>query len=142
MGALDIQSCSKLRVQGIVYQGACHNPGSANVMITLNNELTPAKIIRMYLIRSSAVFIAVRPHIALSEDNAMHDPYRHWAFEVSGRLFQKSLGDVVLVKVGDLKGHFGKTSFENELLGEHIHVLPIAKVGPSPKYNRGDSDSI
>lgn len=125
----DIQSCSKLRIQSIVYQTARHNPGSANVMITLNKQITPAKIVEIYLIRSSTILIAVWPHIALDQDKVQHDPYRHWPLEVSGRLFQDTLGSVVLIELQDLKGHFGKTSFSTDLLGEHIHVLPIAKVG-------------
>lgn len=126
----DIQRCAKLCMNGAVYQSVHHNPHNANVIIALCDQATPAKILGIFLVSAERkeVAIAVQPYVPLSPSHAVHDPYRRWSFELSGRLFYNRCKKVEIVPVGGLKGHFGKTIFENSDLGEHIHVLPLAKV--------------
>ena len=94
----------------------------------MSGRLVPAKIMGIFVLFGQQVAIAIQPFTPLSEEQASCDPYRHWDFEFSGRLFYNRCEDLAFARTEDLKGHFGKTFFEIDAWKEYIHVLPINKV--------------
>jgi hypothetical protein len=91
----------------------------------------PAQILNIF-VRSGQVAMAVRRYLPLSQLHAQYDYYRQFELQFAGILYYARQSDVEVVSVDRLLFHFAKTPFVDRTIGEHIHVLPLAKVSNCP----------
>jgi hypothetical protein len=76
--------------------------------------------------------MAVRRYLPLSQLHAQYDYYRQFELQFAGILYYARQSDVEVVSVDRLLFHFAKTPFVDRVIGEHMHVLPLAKVSNCP----------
>jgi hypothetical protein len=124
----DIRLCTKLRIKGVVYHTAKQVPRDANVMIRNGGDNPAPAQVQDIFIYEGRVAAAVRRHLPFSQIHAERDPYRQFASQFAGILYYAHLGDKEIIPADDLLFHFAKTPFVDSIIGECIHVLPLAKV--------------
>jgi len=119
-------------MKGVVFHTAKHLPKDANVIVSSKDKssVAPAKIHSIY-VHGAHVAVTIQRYSPLSEAHRTRDYYRSFGFQIAGGLYYGLLGDIEIVSAEDVIVHFAKTPFVDPVIGEHIHVLPLAKVSVS-----------
>ena len=78
------------------------------------------------------VAIAIRRYLPLNQFHIQYDYYRQFELQFAGILYYLRQSDVEVVPVDSLLFHFAKTPFVDPIIGEYIHILPLAKVSDHP----------
>lgn len=124
----DVKSCSKLRMDGVVFHAARQVPKDSNVIINIDkSSVAPAQIQSIYA-HGTHIAVAIQRYLPLSDAHLARDYYRPFGFQVAGALYYRRLGDTEIVSAENIISHFAKTPFVDPVIGDHIHVLPLAKV--------------